>query len=221
MNAFDVAQYILIEESKKNRLVSNIRLQKYLYFSQFISFSVYGFELFNDDFEAWEYGPCIPKIYTRFKAYGSTGIIVLGDGDSKYIPDILGYRYDYDKPNEHDRFVINKAIEFCDRFTNDELVDICHSHKCWDLAFKGAYIKARKLSNGNLVYLIPKESIEKEVNSLDESGLIWYNIKEPEKRCFASSSPNGAEPKTKSKKKCRKASKKKTNKNLVDRLRKV
>lgn len=181
MSTFDVAQYILIEESKKNKLVSNLRLQKYLYFCQFISLGVYGFRLFNDEFEAWEYGPCIPKIYTRFKVYGSTGIIVLGDGNSRYVPDVLGYKYEFEYPNEYDKFIINKAVRFCDRFTNDELVDICRSHKCWDLAFKGTYIKARKLSNGSLAYLIPIEAIENEVNLLDESGLIWYNIKEVEK----------------------------------------
>lgn len=178
MKIFDVVQYILIEESKNNRTISNLRLQKYLYFCQFISLGVYGIELFDDEFEAWEYGPCIPKIYTRFKAYGSIGIIVLGDGNSKYVPDALGYKYDFEYPNEHDRFVIDKAIRFCDKFTDNELVDICRNHKCWDLAIHGAYIKSRIMSNGNLVYIIPVNAIENEVKSLDEVGLSWYNIKE-------------------------------------------
>ena len=37
MKIFDVVQYILIEESKNNRTISNLRLQKYLYFCQFIA----------------------------------------------------------------------------------------------------------------------------------------------------------------------------------------
>lgn len=181
MKAFDVAQYILIEESKSDRTISNLRLQKYLYFCQFISLGVRGIQLFDDEFEAWEYGPCIPKIYTRFKAYGSMGIIVLGNGNSRYVPDALGYRYDFEYPNEYNRLVINKAIEFCDKFTDDELVDICRNHKCWDLAIHGAYIKSRRMSNGNLVYIIPMNAIKEEVESLDETNLLWYNIKEEQK----------------------------------------
>ena len=34
------------------------------------------------------------------------------------------------------------------------------------------------MSNGNLVYIIPVSAIENEVKSLDEIGLLWYNIKE-------------------------------------------
>lgn len=209
MKVFDVAQYILIEESKKGRLVSNLRLQKYLYFCQFISLGTYGFRLFDDEFEAWEYGPCIQKVYTRFKYYGSTGIIVLGDGEYRYVPDVLGYKYNYDRPSDYDRFIINKAISFCDKFTNDELVDICHSHKCWDLAFHGAYTKCRMCENGNLIYIIPTEAIENEVKSLDEPMLLWYNIKEVEKQ----------EP---VKSKVKKRKKRKTFKTrFIDRLRKV
>ena len=39
----------------------------------------------------------------------------------------------------------------------------------------------RIMSNGNLVYIIPVSAIENEVKSLDEIGLLWYNIKEEQK----------------------------------------
>lgn len=211
MSAFDVAQYILIEESKRDRTLSNLRLQKYLYLSQFMSVGMYGFGLFTDTIEAWEYGPCIPKVYSIFKMYGNASIIVLGWDNNKYIPNVLGNRFPYEEPNKYDKAVIDKAIKFCDKYTDKELTDVCCGHDCWGLAYHGAYLKCRICDNGNMVYSIPERAIEDEINSLDESMLLYYGIKEPEK------------PKQIKKKATKKKRKRKTYKSdkMLDKLRKV
>lgn len=209
MKAFDVAQYILIEESKKDRLVSNLRLQKYLYFSQFMSVGMYGIGLFTDTIEAWEYGPCVPSVYSRFKMYGSTGIIVLGWDNNKYVPDVLGNKFQYEEPEKYDKIVIDKAIEFCDKFTNKELTDICHSHDCWGLAYHGAYLKCRMCDNGCVIYSIPEQAIYDYIQQFDESVLLFYGIKEREK------------PKTTKKKRTKGKKKINSGTNLLDKLRKV
>lgn len=210
MKALDVAQYILIEESKRDRVLSNLRLQKYLYLSQFMSIGLYGFGLFTDDIEAWEYGPCIPNIYSRFKMYGSIGILVLGWDNKKYVPDVLGNKLLYEEPNKYDKIVIDKAIEFCDKYTDKELTDICHNQDCYDLARCGAYLKCRLCSNGNIIYLIPESAIYNYIQNLDESQLLYYGIKEPEKP-----KPVKKKRKTKRKKKTNPGTK------LLDKLRKV
>lgn len=48
--------------------VSNMKLNKLLFFAQAISLQKYGKPLFDDPIEAWTHGPVIPDIYRTFKA---------------------------------------------------------------------------------------------------------------------------------------------------------
>lgn len=43
--------------------ISNLILNKLLYFAQGHCLAETGRPLFDDDFEAWEYGPVIPSFY--------------------------------------------------------------------------------------------------------------------------------------------------------------
>ena len=54
--------------------ISNLQLQKILYFCQVQSFKETGKALFDDDFEAWRYGPVIPSIYRLFSLFGGLKI---------------------------------------------------------------------------------------------------------------------------------------------------
>ena len=49
-------------------------MQKILYFLQKISLEN-GFVLLKDDFQAWSYGPVIPKVYFEYCSYGAMRII--------------------------------------------------------------------------------------------------------------------------------------------------
>lgn len=46
-----------------------LRLQKLMYFAQGWYMSRYGTPLFNEDMEAWKYGPVIPSVYQRYKEF--------------------------------------------------------------------------------------------------------------------------------------------------------
>ncbi len=49
--------------------ISNVKLQKLLYFTeaQWMKNKKENEKLFDDDYEAWLYGPVIPKVYREFK----------------------------------------------------------------------------------------------------------------------------------------------------------
>lgn len=63
-------------ESNKNYSLSNLKMQKLLYFCQGIFLaSNKGKELIEDDhFLAWKYGPISSEAYHRFKVYGPNDI---------------------------------------------------------------------------------------------------------------------------------------------------
>lgn len=54
--------------------ISNLQLQKILYFCQLESYRRINKPLFNDDFEAWRYGPVIPSVYRIFSIFSGLEI---------------------------------------------------------------------------------------------------------------------------------------------------
>jgi uncharacterized phage-associated protein len=51
-----------------------MKLQKLLYYAQGFALAILGKPLFEDDFEKWAYGPVLPVVYNKYKAFGSEAI---------------------------------------------------------------------------------------------------------------------------------------------------
>lgn len=63
--------------------VTQMKLQKMVYFAHGYHLAKYGTPLVNEQFEAWKYGPVIPSIYETYRFYGSASIT-----DSTLVPDV-------------------------------------------------------------------------------------------------------------------------------------
>lgn len=70
MRALDVA-YIFITSYGDTVKPTNLKLNKLVYFTQVESLRQRGYAMFDDDIEAWQYGPVVPSVYKAFKRYGS------------------------------------------------------------------------------------------------------------------------------------------------------
>lgn len=72
----DIANLLLAYANQREYgdLTSNLKLQKMLYYQQGFHLAYFDAPLFNEDFEAWMYGPVIPSVYEHFKRYGNKGI---------------------------------------------------------------------------------------------------------------------------------------------------
>ena len=68
--AINLANYILKKCIDDKHPISNVQLQKILYYLQRESLRRYGCPLFADVIEAWGFGPCIPNVYYRWCASG-------------------------------------------------------------------------------------------------------------------------------------------------------
>lgn len=66
-----VANLLLSAMEARHLPVSNLPLQKLLYFAHGIMLTRHDVPLVDGYFEAWEYGPVHPLIYSTFKGYGS------------------------------------------------------------------------------------------------------------------------------------------------------
>jgi uncharacterized phage-associated protein len=65
-------------------LISNLKLQKLLYYVQGFHLAMYNKPLFKEDIVAWQYGPVVKEAYHHFKKYGSGHIEIPDDDFDKY-----------------------------------------------------------------------------------------------------------------------------------------
>lgn len=54
--------------------ITNLKLQKLLYYAQGAYLAYHDEKLFEDDIEAWAHGPVVNSVYQKYKKYGSQGI---------------------------------------------------------------------------------------------------------------------------------------------------
>lgn len=54
--------------------ISNLKLQKLLYYMQGYHLAYFDSPLFDDEIEAWMYGPVVPSVYQHFKNHENNGI---------------------------------------------------------------------------------------------------------------------------------------------------
>lgn len=67
-------QLLLYSADSGRELMTNMKLQKMLYYQQGFHLAYFGTPLFEDDIEAWMYGPVVPSVYEEYKAFGHQGI---------------------------------------------------------------------------------------------------------------------------------------------------
>lgn len=71
----DIANYFIGFANMTGDYVTNLKLQKLVYYAQAWYLANFGKPLFEEDFEAWVHGPVIPSLYRKYKKYGSSPII--------------------------------------------------------------------------------------------------------------------------------------------------
>lgn len=92
--AIDIAKYIITFCHKKGRPISNLKLQKVLYYAWVEFYKRTGKELYLDDICAWQLGPVVTNVYYQFCTYAGTPIpndyeIYIGDEDAVILDEIL------------------------------------------------------------------------------------------------------------------------------------
>ena len=108
MKALELADYI-INTSPKD--LSNLELQKTMYFVELDYCKQTGKSLIDEDFEAWDYGPVVPEVYREFRDYGAESI----DRTSKI-----------SIPKDIKKDIVDSSIERCSQKRPWELVSESH-----------------------------------------------------------------------------------------------
>ena len=87
-NAIDIAKKIVCRtDVEHGDTISNLKLQKLLYYMQGFHLAWFGTPFFNEPIEAWTYGPVVPVVFQEFKKYSGRAINPANYTDSLVLPD--------------------------------------------------------------------------------------------------------------------------------------
>lgn len=124
-SALTVAKYVVVyADEHRNTLhqfMTNLRLQKVLYFIQAQFICNVGYPCFKDELIAWKFGPVVPDVYYYFSSF-SASIIKPYSTDAIESKIAINYK---------DQEQINIIIEKLDEYPSYELVNITHAQTPW------------------------------------------------------------------------------------------
>lgn len=123
-SAIDVAKYIILYCKENGYSISNLKLQKLLYFVQAQFLVAKGEPAFEEEIEAWDFGPVVPVVYQHFKMWGSSEIPALLAKGAKA------------KIYEEDQRIMDEILKECAPYSASSLVDITHNQDPWVDAYE-------------------------------------------------------------------------------------
>jgi len=126
---FDVANYFLKrQDADAGDLMSNLKLQKLVYYAQGFYLAIMDSPLFNERIEAWEHGPVCVPLYHRYKEFGAGSIPIPYDADA------------YDIFDEKTREILDMVHKYYGQFSAWKLRNLTHEDTPWVMAHhKGLY----------------------------------------------------------------------------------
>lgn len=160
--ALDVANFFIdLANADPDECMTNLRVNKLLYFAQGWSLVQLKKPLFKDDIQAWKYGPVVPEVYEAYKEYGRERI---SQTKGDYTPDC----FTSDELN-----LLCDVIDEYGKYSSTGLVELTHVEGSpWEKVY---------IPNANM--LISNESLKKFFSKLpplkhfsvtDDENIIGY-----------------------------------------------
>jgi len=115
----NVANYILsLSNPDVGDYISNLKLQKLLYYAQGYHLAIFNKPLFEDEIEAWEYGPVVRSMYYAFRESGSSAI----EPPSKI---------DDSEFSDDQKDLLKEVYDVLGQFSALKLMDMTHKEPPW------------------------------------------------------------------------------------------
>lgn len=108
----------LAYNNEEDDLMTNLKLQKLLYYEQAYHLARFGTPLFEEEIEAWKYGPVVPSVYNHYSTHHKQGIM----------PD-LDLGLDIEDDVELDLFF--KVYEAYGLYSAYGLMELTHRERPW------------------------------------------------------------------------------------------
>ena len=121
----EVAEYFLAQtDEEAGDLISNMKVQKLVYYAQGFHLALCGTPLFDEEIEAWMHGPVVPGLYQEYKKYGNGSIP---------LPDSL----DFEKFSPQVREILDDVYNVYGQYSAWKLRQMTHEEDPWKNNYKG------------------------------------------------------------------------------------
>lgn len=135
-NVLDISRYIINYSNEKDYGISNLKLQKILYFVQayFLINTKDKTPCFTERIEAWDFGPVVPVAYHEYKQYGSGDIPVITsfiDFNNDDIWKTKRISYEDDMISDNDKQMISDVLDIFSEYSATDLVTLTHKQTPW------------------------------------------------------------------------------------------
>jgi uncharacterized phage-associated protein len=135
-NVLDVCRHVINYSNENDYGISNLKLQKVLYFIQayFVTSKKDHAPCFDEKIEAWDFGPVVPEAYHEYKQYGSGDIPTIESYISFDETDIWKSKrivFNDDVISDEDKVLINKVVDKFSDYSATDLVLLTHRQSPW------------------------------------------------------------------------------------------
>lgn len=117
--AREIANYfLLLSDPDIGDSISNLKLQKLLYYAQGFNLVINGEPLFQEEIVSWEHGPVVSEIYYEYSKYG---------GGAIPLPENI----DFESFTEDEKDLLNEVYKVYGQFSAWKLRDMTHQELPW------------------------------------------------------------------------------------------
>lgn len=119
LNCYQVANYFLaLTNEDEGDLISNLKLQKLMYYAQGLHLAVHDRPIFPECIEAWRHGPVVPELYHSNKNLGAGALPK---------PENL----DFSVYSEEARNLMDEVYSVFGQFSAWKLANMTHEEEPW------------------------------------------------------------------------------------------
>jgi uncharacterized phage-associated protein len=123
LNCRDIAKYFLsLISEESGDLISNLKLQKLVYYAQGLQLALYETPLFDEEIEAWTHGPVVPELYYSYKDCGSNAIPRPTD-------------IDFSVYDDQTKEVLDEVYQVYGQFSAWKLRNMTHDEQPWQSVY--------------------------------------------------------------------------------------
>lgn len=127
VTAEQVADYFLrLVDEDAGDSISNLKLQKLVYYAQAWHLAIAGKPLFDDPIHAWAHGPVVPSLYQKYRDFGWKPI-----HEPLWEPAALPRPDETVEMEEETESVLNEVWEAYGQYSAKRLEEITHSEDPW------------------------------------------------------------------------------------------
>lgn len=162
MDAKTVANYMVYIMSDAFDDLTNMKINKLLYFAQGHYLKKFGKPLFDDAIEAWGHGPVVPEVYAAYKKYGDKPI---QEYDINAVSGI---------PPEAEEILYGVARKY-GRYTASALRNMTHAvGSPWDQVYQNNYAHTEIPLSSIQEYFRERDDLTDAPKKFKESDFVGY-----------------------------------------------